>query len=190
MNTATRAYREAPLTYTNRIEEPCLDHIHGNPATPDEPNGHALTTSARLLACSSLPGQTPSSGPTATLSYSDSPTMLLERLLSLAPDLSTHGEVTPIQAWNEIRYHPDFEGLDVGVVHTLADKLKQAAKCHGFGATIPQPVFTKLMCDTLIRGQPGARATPRDCNQYHPTILPHAFASTIERLRNDLDAQR
>ncbi|KAJ6440209.1 Alpha-glucosidase 2 [Purpureocillium lavendulum] len=138
------------MEFVLKIEEPCLGHIHGNLAKPDEPNGHALTTSAQLLASSHGPTYTPGATLLPPLPYHDAPVALLERLLSLAPDLSTYGEVTPIQAWNRIRYRPDFQGLDVHLVHTLADKLKEAAKCHGDNGSEPVlSLTTKLrLADT------------------------------------------
>ncbi|KAK4075529.1 hypothetical protein Purlil1_12654 [Purpureocillium lilacinum] len=149
------------MEFVLKIEEPCLGHIHGNLAKSDEPNGHALTTSAQLLASSHAPTYTPGAALLAPLPYHVAPVALLERLLSLAPDLSTYGEVTPIQAWNRIRYRPDFQGLDVHVIYTLADKLKEAAKCHGFGAVVQQTVLESLICETLIPRRFGRSRTKR-----------------------------
>jgi hypothetical protein len=56
---------------------------------------------------------------------------MLERLLSLAPDLSDEGEMTPIQAWNNIRCRPNFGGLNARSLGILAERLKKAVKCHG-----------------------------------------------------------
>jgi hypothetical protein len=56
---------------------------------------------------------------------------MLERLLSLAPDLSDEGEMTPIQAWNNIRCRPNFGGLTARSLGILAERLKKAVKCHG-----------------------------------------------------------
>ena len=60
--------------------------------------------------------------------------MLLDRLLALAPNLLTAGELTPIQAWNDIRHRPQFGGLDAQCLRTLAKRLREEVKCHGYGS--------------------------------------------------------
>lgn len=77
---------------------------------------------------------------------------MLERLLSLAPDLSSEGEVTPIQAWNIIRCRPDFGGLDTRSLSALARKLKKAVKCHGY-ANYPK-LHVRMKSLTVIDSVP------------------------------------
>jgi hypothetical protein len=121
-----------------RIEEPCLGHIYGDPADPDKPSGHALTATSHLLclSSSSLSTQPPPPKRSSLLPVpQDTPAagILLDRLLALAPQVTCGetGEVTPVQAWDEIRRRPVFGSLDLGCVMGLAEKLRDGAKCHG-----------------------------------------------------------
>ncbi|KXJ88054.1 hypothetical protein Micbo1qcDRAFT_207803 [Microdochium bolleyi] len=184
------------MTFVLKIEEPCLDHIHGDPKKPDEPSGHAMTATAHLLclqreqshvrnasasppqnrwtrnfksspastASASSPG---SSWPSplllaATADASDSatqPSVILERLLALAPDVATlppsgagGGEsvgITPIQAWDEIRRRPVLGSLDLQCIMGLAEKLRDSARCHGFGAVVDHSVFQQLLVEFM-----------------------------------------
>ncbi|KAK6719570.1 hypothetical protein SNK05_002703 [Fusarium graminearum] len=143
----------AGVEFVLKIEEPCLDHLHGDLDKPCEPSNHALTVSAQLIAACDYPSPTISSPPPISATFNSLPTQMLERLLSLAPDLSSEGEVTPIQAWNIIRCRPDFGGLDTRSLSALARKLKKAVKCHGFGAVVKESVFEGLVYETLIDGR-------------------------------------
>ena len=118
------------LTQTNRLEEPCREHVHGDPNTPHEANGHGLTTTSQLLyVCGH---ELPHSVNTAICSsYNSAPGAMLARLLSLSPDLASQGEVTPVQAWNDIRRRPHYGGMNAQTLKTLAEKLRDAVKCHG-----------------------------------------------------------
>lgn len=149
------------LTFTSHsIERPCLDHLHGDPSKPDEPDGHALTVSSYLITASkgnntnnnnknngngqgsafnfnapsssSSPPAPPQSQPACGMVCQDVPTAVMDNLLSLSGELvdSDH-EVTPVQAWHYIRSRPQFGGLEVGVLGRFAGKLRDAVKCHG-----------------------------------------------------------
>ena len=59
------------------------------------------------------------------------PASILDRLLALAPTVSGQQDVTPIQAWDELRRKPVLGGLDLRSVMALAERLRDAAKCHG-----------------------------------------------------------
>ncbi|KAH6894741.1 hypothetical protein B0T10DRAFT_590474 [Thelonectria olida] len=136
------------MEFVLTLERPCLEHIHGDPNKPDDPNGHALTTSAQLLSVSPL---TPSKAPAP--SFQKTPTALLDRLLNLAPNLVLDGEVTPIQAWNYIRCQPHFGGLRARDLWTLAEGLRDSIQCHGFGAVVQQGIFEDLVYTTLMLGR-------------------------------------
>ena len=64
-------------------------------------------------------------------SYQNAPAAVLERLLNLAPSVSGDGDVTPIQAWHYIRKQPFFGGFEMQSIIRLAERLRDAAKCHG-----------------------------------------------------------
>ncbi|RGP71353.1 hypothetical protein FLONG3_7137 [Fusarium longipes] len=121
----------AGMEFVLKIEEPCLEHLHGDISKPFEPSNHALTASAQLIAACDFPSPTISSRPPISTTFNSLPLQMLERLLDLAPDLSSEGEMTPIQAWNTIRCRSDFDGLDTRSLGALARKLKKAVKCHG-----------------------------------------------------------
>lgn len=118
------------------LESPCLGHIQGNPKEPSAPSGHVLTASAPLLfrapniakkshICTTTPWEAPNTG--------------LEQLLNLSQGLELDGEVTPVQAWNYIRRHPRFEGLEMERLQTLTRKLLKKVKCYGWVDCSPLP---------------------------------------------------
>ena len=119
-----------PLICHARLEEPCLNHIHGDPEKPEHPSGHALTISSQLLSIS--PSSSP---PSASEALDDAckkaPVSILERLLALSTNLVIEGEVTPAQAWNRIQRHPQFDQLEADGLLALTKKLSDAVKCHG-----------------------------------------------------------
>ncbi|KAI5459240.1 hypothetical protein BGZ63DRAFT_390550 [Mariannaea sp. PMI_226] len=136
------------MEFVLTLERPCLGHIHGDPSKPNEPSGHALTTSAVLL--STCPSQSPND---LTPSFQNAPAALLDRLLTLSPSLSPDGEMTPVQAWNYIRRQPLFGGLNTRDLWALTGELREAVKCHGFGAVIQQGTFENLVYKTLLVGR-------------------------------------
>ncbi|KAF4457926.1 hypothetical protein F53441_279 [Fusarium austroafricanum] len=143
----------AGMEFVLKIEEPCLGHLHGDPKKPHEPGNHCMTASAQLMAASGDTSQTNNPRLPTSPAFGQTPTAMLERLLTLAPDLSGEDELTPVQAWDNIRNRPNFGGLDTRSLGVLARKLMAAAKCHGFGATIKRSVFEGLVYETLISGQ-------------------------------------
>lgn len=62
----------------------------------------------------------------------DVPRSIMDRLLALAPEVANDGELTPIQAWSEVQRKPLFGDLGVQNLMGLAEKLRDAAKCHGY----------------------------------------------------------
>ncbi|TLS25581.1 hypothetical protein PpBr36_07873 [Pyricularia pennisetigena] len=161
----------AGMDFVLTIERPCLDHLHGDPTKPDDPDGHALTVSSYLITASkgssqntdgngpasavnnpnaasslSWPPAPPPSQPGCGTVCHDVPTAVLDNLLNLSGELvdSDH-EVTPVQAWHYIRSRPQFGGLEVGVLGRFARKLRDAVKCHGFGAVIERTKFESLV---------------------------------------------
>lgn len=112
------------------LEAPCLGHI---PTTLDyeEPSGHALMTSTTLLhhhqhhTFSTDQIQTSSS--TWTL-----PESSVERLLELSSSIPLDdSEVTPVQAWDYIRCHPQYGVLDSARLEQLKKTLVLHVKCFG-----------------------------------------------------------
>jgi hypothetical protein len=116
---------------SNRIERPCLGHLHGDPTKPHDPTGHVLTVSAQLHSASFGPVCTAAPETVVPPSYRDTPADILDRLLDLAPDVCPEGEATPVQAWHYVRSQPYFAGADVQSMRRLAERLRQVVKCHG-----------------------------------------------------------
>ncbi|KAH7125943.1 hypothetical protein EDB81DRAFT_810198 [Dactylonectria macrodidyma] len=133
------------MEFVLRIEEPCLGHVHGDPNQPQEPSGHALTVTSQLHYLSPTPHYS-----TSSPSFHDTPAAILERLLTLTPAVSSEGDVTPIQAWNSLRTRPRFSELDVECLTILAEGLRDAAKCHGFGAVVRSEVFENLVYEITV----------------------------------------
>ncbi|KAL8365546.1 hypothetical protein RB595_004389 [Gaeumannomyces hyphopodioides] len=150
----------AGMDFVLTIERPCLGHIHGDPSKPDDPDGHALTVSSHMLCVSgggapaARQQQQPPPPPPPGTVCRDVPSAVLESLLSLSSELAAEHEVTPIQAWNSIRRRPQFGGLEVRSLGRLAKSLRDAVKCHGFGAVIDRRVFDKLVSQFLFDGSP------------------------------------
>ena len=55
----------------------------------------------------------------------------LERLLDLSQQIDLDGEITPVQAWQTIRYHPRFDTLLPQQLESLRDALLPSVKCYG-----------------------------------------------------------
>ncbi|OIW33069.1 hypothetical protein CONLIGDRAFT_666449 [Coniochaeta ligniaria NRRL 30616] len=134
------------------IEQPCLGHLHGNPDEPDEPGGHALTVSSQVLAMSHETS-TGSPGQCESLCQK-TPSDMLESLLELSMELCADNEITPTQAWRHIRSQPQFGGLELRALRTLANMLRDSVKCHGFGAVIEQTFFRNLISQVFWHGKP------------------------------------
>ncbi|KAJ3542457.1 hypothetical protein NM208_g4090 [Fusarium decemcellulare] len=138
------------MEFVLKIEEPCLDHIHGEASKPNEPGGHSLTVTSHLYAANAHPSQHPHTSSSTPDRHDAVPPVILDRLLDLAPDLSNEDQITPVQAWNEIRSRPQLVGLKMHSLQTLAERLKDTVKCYGFGAVIQRTVFESMLSETLF----------------------------------------
>lgn len=170
------AKKEAHQAPSNRLETPCLGHLHGDLDKPDEPGGHALTASCHLWSISSRPPESPPrSQPLPGTMCRNVPAALLDSLLGLSSALVSDQDVTPVQAWNFIRCRPQFGALEVRRLNKLAVALRDAVKCHGcvwspppttpravipadiddrFGAVVNRRFFENLVLQLLLDGQP------------------------------------
>lgn len=115
-----------------RLESPCLEHIHGNPKNPEDSTGHILTVSARTLSIHTDPPRPNEKGCAGPPSYQGAPRDILERILALSPHVCFDGEMTPAQAWEYIRSQPHFGGIELRRLWALADRLMEGVKCHGW----------------------------------------------------------
>ncbi|KAI3327362.1 hypothetical protein HD806DRAFT_486878 [Xylariaceae sp. AK1471] len=139
------------MEFVLTLESPCINHLYPSPDNVYEPGGHALTVSGQLAP--SYPKSVFESHTAHKTFCREVPEELLHSLLTLSSELCPESEITPIQAWNRIRCQPLFGGLEVRNLWILAEKLRDAATCHGFGAVVKQDFFDKLMFETLLVGR-------------------------------------
>lgn len=102
-------------------------------SSPDLHFGHALTTTAPLLA------HAPS-----TLTQNTTwqiPSLQLDTLLRLSTGLALVGELTPVQAWFRISSHAEFKNLSDPAMAALKNELRSLVGCYGFGAVIEEGAF-------------------------------------------------
>ncbi|KAF2798912.1 hypothetical protein K505DRAFT_266757 [Melanomma pulvis-pyrius CBS 109.77] len=138
------------MEFVLTLEAPCLHHTQNAPGESHTPTGHALTASAPLLFQS--PTQ-PVNTSTTKFPPWETPNIGLEKLLSLSFNFELDdGEVTPVQAWQQIRAHPEFGALEVKNLRWLVEELGKGAKCHGFGAVIETEALGQLLRNIFPSG--------------------------------------
>ncbi|KAI0443998.1 hypothetical protein F4803DRAFT_283213 [Xylaria telfairii] len=139
------------MEFVLTLESPCVKHLYHSPDKAHEPGGHALTVSGQLAPA--YPKSVFESHTAHETFCRDVPEKSLHSLLTLSSELCPESELTPIQAWHQIRSQPLFGGLEARSLWNLAAKLRDAATCHGFGAVIKQDFFEKMMFETLMVGR-------------------------------------
>lgn len=77
----------------------------------------------------------------------------VERLLELSSSIPLDGEVTPVQAWDYIRRHPQYSTLDCARLAKLQAALVEFVKCYGFGGVVDQGVFEEKVWDMFSKGE-------------------------------------
>ncbi|CAG9986642.1 unnamed protein product [Clonostachys byssicola] len=131
------------MEFVLRLESICLGHIHGDPNQPDDPHGHTFTATMMLESCNM---------PHVDKTSQAAPVAILDRLLRLSPELCPGTEQTPVQIWEHIQNQPYSGQIDAQRLDLLADKLRDAAKCHGFGAVVESAMVDKLLLEMVRRG--------------------------------------
>ncbi|KAI0454231.1 hypothetical protein F5B21DRAFT_504517 [Xylaria acuta] len=139
------------MEFVLTLESPCVNHLYPGPDKAHEPGGHALTVSGQLAPA--YPKSVFESHTAHETFCREVPEKSLHSLLALSSELCPESEITPIMAWNHIRSQPLFGGLEARNLWLLAEKLRNAATCHGFGAVIKQDFFEKMMFETLMIGR-------------------------------------
>jgi hypothetical protein len=129
----SRAYTSFSLIarhslFFRSLESPCLSH--NIPFNHDVSTGHALTVSATLLHHHPSPlEQCLSSSHRTTWHVS---TLGIERLLQLSESVPLFdGELTPVQAWDQVRKHPQFGTLGSEGLEGLKAALLESVRCYG-----------------------------------------------------------
>ncbi|KAJ0123968.1 hypothetical protein J7T55_012441 [Diaporthe amygdali] len=142
------------MDFVLALERPCLEHLHGDPEKPEDPSGHTLTLSSQVCAVSSPSDSTSPVSP-ESINQNVVPAAMLENLLALSSQVGvSDDQITPVQAWNLIRYQPHFGGFEISALRTLAETLRDTIKCHGFGAVVPLSVFRRLTFELLLQDKP------------------------------------
>lgn len=139
------------MDFVMTLETPCLGHIMDAP--PDASSGHSLMVSATVLHHQHQPSPSTSRNHGHSHSYAHShrprpiavdgnqqqqlawqmPAVGIERLLELSASVPIpDGELTPVQAWDALRRHPQFAGLEVGRLKRLEERLLGGIKCFGY----------------------------------------------------------
>lgn len=115
------------------LERPCLSH-HGPEVHDGEYNGHRLMVQTPIMAHSNTPRPVFNMKPGGELPNNATwnvPAIEVERLLNLSTRLSLEGELTPIEAWQRIKQHPEFAKLDRERLQQLKTVLLPEVQCYG-----------------------------------------------------------
>ncbi|CRG83085.1 hypothetical protein PISL3812_00433 [Talaromyces islandicus] len=118
------------------LEKPCLQHTM-HPLQAGESHGHALTLQASLL--SHAPHLGADEGSWAV------PAVEFDRLFELSRKLDLDGEITPVQAWNQIKSHSRFQDLTPAGLEALQKAISSKISCFGFGAVIEEFELSDIM---------------------------------------------
>ncbi|OQU98488.1 hypothetical protein CLAIMM_04270 isoform 2 [Cladophialophora immunda] len=130
------------------LEHVCLEH-HAAHATADDGSGHEMMLMSPIMWHSparTQPAQTATSSTrqppaTATAPPTGSglpsgtrwsvPAVELEKLLDFSDKLSLEGEITPVEAWQRVRQHPNFGDLTRDGLEALKATLLPEVHCYG-----------------------------------------------------------
>ncbi|KAF2855539.1 hypothetical protein T440DRAFT_513649 [Plenodomus tracheiphilus IPT5] len=139
------------MDFVLTLESPCLSHIDiAHSESNRTSTGHALMASASILHQNHNP-------PGERLNSETSwqvPGLGLERLLELSESIVLDEcELTPVQAWDYIRRHPQFAELETERLEVLKEKLVRQIKCYGFGGVIDRNVLEDAVFETFVVGR-------------------------------------
>lgn len=113
------------------LEHVCLGH-HALHSSSDDGSGHGMMLMAPIMWRSPPLTQTtePGSGLPSGTRWSV-PAIELEKLLEFSDRLSLDGEITPVEAWQRIRQHPNFSNLTSDGLDALKATLVPEVQCYG-----------------------------------------------------------
>ncbi|KAJ5630307.1 uncharacterized protein N7484_010407 [Penicillium longicatenatum] len=137
------------MEFVMALEDPCRPHMELH---LDKPNGHALLTSATLIAPHHH--QHPlltASKHTQQSQTEQNPATIFENLLALSGQLVVEDELSPIQAWYYILQQTWASKLDPGKLRKLSSSLLKLIECHGFGAVMQKNAFENILLQNLSR---------------------------------------
>ena len=123
------------IDFVLALEHPCLYHHQlPNPELAGMiGTGHELMVSSPVMRAPGAPGvQTKGKQPRLpTPAKWNVPAIELEKLLSFTQGLDLDGEITPIQAWQRIRMHPNFSDMTPTALEVLRESLMTVVTCYG-----------------------------------------------------------
>ena len=115
---------ETAIEFVLALEHPCMSHIpYRDPDTID-PDGHMMMASTPLVARAPKAPQFSQSWRTSGA--------IIKELLNLSMSINLDGEITPVEAWQRLRDHPDFWRLSRSQVDKLKYELSTAVRCCGY----------------------------------------------------------
>ncbi|EXJ69797.1 uncharacterized protein A1O5_06868 [Cladophialophora psammophila CBS 110553] len=127
------------------LEHVCLEH-HAAHATADDGTGHEMMLMSPIMwhsparpqpALTAASSRQPAVATAATESGLPSgtrwsvPAVELEKLLDFSDKLSLEGEITPVEAWQRVRQHPNFGNLTRDGLEALKATLLPEVHCYG-----------------------------------------------------------
>lgn len=123
---------DVAIEFVLALEHPCMTHIQ-HPATmpsasslKGDPTFHLQMVSAPLVSSAPRP-------PELNTKWNwTASTTIIRQLLALSSTINLAGEITPVEAWNRIRHHPDFWILDRTQIDGLKNELSGKVKCCGY----------------------------------------------------------
>lgn len=123
---------DVAIEFVLALEHPCMTHIRHPAAMPsasssnDNPIFHVQMASAPLVSSAPRPPE-----PNTKWNWTASAT-IIRQLLALSSTINLVGEITPVEAWNRVRRHPDFWKFDRTQIDGLKNELSGKVKCYGY----------------------------------------------------------
>ena len=119
------------IDFVLALEHRCMGHIpYQDPPTAD-PTTHMMMASTSLVAHAP---DAPQINSTWTASGAT-----IKALLNLASSINLEGEITPVEAWHQLRNHPEFWKLSPHQIEELKWELSKEVRCCGYVAP-PSPL--------------------------------------------------
>ena len=123
---------DVAIEFVLALEHPCMAHIQHSAAKSSvssseaNPTFHVQMASAPLVSSAPRPPE-----PNTKWNWTDSST-IIRQLLTLSSTINLAGEITPVEAWNRVRQHPDFWRFDRRQIDNLKDELSGEVECCGY----------------------------------------------------------
>ncbi|EXJ93525.1 hypothetical protein A1O1_01917 [Capronia coronata CBS 617.96] len=131
------------------LEQVCLSH-HALHTCDEDGSGHSMMLTSPIMSRSPPLTQTtqPGTGLPDGTRWSV-PAVELEKLLEFSNRLNLTGEITPVEAWQRIRRHPNFIHITRDGIETIKANLAPEVQCQGFGAIIDETYFEQVVQKVL-----------------------------------------